>query len=311
MLNLNSMIMFRKIVVVDETGLKPWAKERLKELADETVFYDSAPVAPAETIARVGDADALLVSFGTPVRREVIEACPGLRYIGMCCSLYSEESANVDIAATREKGITVLGIRDYGDEGVVEYVVSELVRLLHGFGGHQWRPQAYELTGQKVGIVGLGRTGRMIADALRFFGAEVFYYNRSRKPEAEEAGIAWRTLPQLLQEVDILGTCLPRNSIVLHEEEFRLFGHNKILFNTSVGVTFEVPALQKWLREANNYFMCDRVGMGSYAPVLAGMDHVLFTDRVSGHSVQCMERLSRKVIDNVESFLGVSSPAGV
>ena len=45
--------------------------------------------------------------------QNVIERCPNLRYIGMCCSLYSEESANVDIAFAREKGIKVLGIRDY------------------------------------------------------------------------------------------------------------------------------------------------------------------------------------------------------
>ena len=301
--------MFRKIAVIDDTGMKPWAKERLNELAEEVVFYDTVPAGTEETIGRIGNADAVLVSYGTSVRREVIEACPGVRYIGMCCSLYSEESANVDIAAARERGITVLGIRDYGDEGVVEYVVSELVRLLHGFGGHRWRAQAYELTGQKVGIVGLGRTGRMIADGLRFFGAQVFYYSRSRKPEAEEAGIEWRTLPELLSEVDILGTCLPRNSIVLGETEFRQFGHPKILFNTSVGVTFDVPALQEWLKEPDNYFLCDQVGMGGYAPVLAGLENVIFRDRVAGHSVQCMERLSRKVIDNVESFLGVSPSA--
>lgn len=301
--------MFRKIAVIDETGLKPWAREHLKELAEEVLFYDTVPAGTEETIRRIGDADAVLVSYETPVSREVIEACPAIRYIGMCCSLYSEESANVDIPAARERGITVLGIRDYGDEGVVEFVVSELVRLLHGFGSHQWRREAYELTGQKVGIIGLGRTGRMIADGLRFFGAQVYYHSRSRKPEAEEAGIEWRSLPDLLQEVDILGTCLPRNSIVLDKEEFRLFGHHKILFNTSVGVTFDVPALQEWLKGADNYFLCDQVGMGAYAPVLAGLDHVIFRDRVSGHSVQCMERLSRKVIDNVESFLGMASSA--
>lgn len=63
--------------------------------------------------------------------------CPNLRYIGMCCSLYEEKSANVDIAAAREKGIVVTGVKDYGDEGVVEYVISELVRYLHGL-----RPEA-------------------------------------------------------------------------------------------------------------------------------------------------------------------------
>ena len=38
-----------------------------------------------------------------------------------------------------ERGITVTGIRDYGDEGVIEYVVSELVRCLHGFGQKPWK----------------------------------------------------------------------------------------------------------------------------------------------------------------------------
>ena len=160
--------MFEKIVVVDSTGLNTWGVERLKELGKEVVFYTGIPETDEEIVNRIGDADCVLVSYNTQIRRNVIEACPNIKYIGMCCTLYSESSANVDIAAARERGITVLGICDYGDEGVVEYVISELVRLLHGFGGKQWKHKAYELGGQKVGIVGLGRTGRMIADALRF-----------------------------------------------------------------------------------------------------------------------------------------------
>src|SRR5690606_40344113 len=67
---------------------------------------------------------------------------------------------------------------DLGDEGVVEYVVSELVRCLHGFGTDTngnpekpWDGVSREITGLKVGIVGLGTSGGMIADALKFFGA--------------------------------------------------------------------------------------------------------------------------------------------
>lgn len=44
----------------------------------------------------------------------------------------------MDIRYANERGITVTGIRDYGDEGVIEYVVSELVRCLHGFGQKPW-----------------------------------------------------------------------------------------------------------------------------------------------------------------------------
>ena len=127
--------MFEKIVVVDSTGLNTWGVERLKELGKEVVFYTGIPETDEEIVNRIGDADCVLVSYNTQIRRNVIEACPNIKYIGMCCTLYSESSANVDIAAARERGITVLGIRDYGDEGVVEYVISELVRLLHGFDG--------------------------------------------------------------------------------------------------------------------------------------------------------------------------------
>ena len=130
--------MFEKIVVVDSTGLNTWGVERLKELEKEVVFYTGIPETDEEIVNRIGDADCVLVSYNTQIRRNVIEACPNIKYIGMCCTLYSESSANVDIATARERGITVLGIRDYGDEGVVEYVISELVRLLHGFGGKQW-----------------------------------------------------------------------------------------------------------------------------------------------------------------------------
>ena len=298
--------MFEKIVVIEPTGLNQAAIKRLKELAKEVVSYPDMPQTEEEKISRIGDADCVLVSYTTQLRRNVIEACPNIKYIGMCCSLYTEASANVDIPAARERGITVLGVRDYGDEGVVEYVISELVRLLHGFGPHQWKHEVYELTGQKVGIIGLGRTGKMIADALRFLGAEVSYFGRNRKPEAEEEGITYYPLHELLQHVDILCTCLPRNTFILGGEEFRLFGNRKILVNTSVGPTFRLPDVQRWLSShKRNFYLCDGVGMGNYADALMQFDNVLYTKEVSGHSVQCMNRLSTKVIANLESFLQI------
>lgn len=294
---------FNKAVVIDPTGLNSWAQERLRQLSGSVVFYDDIPVDDSESIRRIGDADAVFVSYRTRIGREVILACPEVRYIGMCCSLYSEESANVDIRTAGEKGICVTGIRDYGDEGVVEYVISELVRLLHGFGQHCWRGQAYELTGLKAGIIGLGRTGRMIADALRFFGAEVSYHSRTQKTDAENVGINRKTLDNLLQESDIVCTCLPRNTIILNEKEFSQLGKGKILINTSVGITFDVPALKRWVSEPGNFYLCDQVGMGGYAEELASCERVIFRNRVSGHSIQCMGRLAEKVIANAEAFL--------
>lgn len=162
------MAKFKKIVAVDETLLNEKALQQLQNLGDEVVIYHDFPQDENIVIERIADADCLLVSFRTPIRRNVLDACRNIRYIGMCCTLYNPESCNVDVIEARKRGITVLGVKDYGDEGVVEYVISELVRLLHGFGGIRWHKDSTELTKCKTGIIGMGKTGRMVADALKF-----------------------------------------------------------------------------------------------------------------------------------------------
>lgn len=130
---------------------------------------DDIPSGDEEVASRIGDADAVLLSYTSRIGRAALEKCPNVRYIGMCCSLYSPESANVDIRYANERGIVVTGIRDYGDEGVVEYVISELVRCLHGFEQEAWGDIPREITGMKVGIVGLGKSGRHDSGCLEVF----------------------------------------------------------------------------------------------------------------------------------------------
>ena len=173
--------MFQKLVAIEPVSLIPSAEEALHQYAREVVLVRAVPADADENVRRIGDADAVLLSYTSRMGRDVIARCPDLRYIGMCCSLYSEKSANVDIAFAREKGIRVLGIRDYGDRGVVEYVLHELTGLLHGFGMPMLRDEPVEIFGLRVGVVGLGVSGRMIADALAFLGADISYYSRSRK----------------------------------------------------------------------------------------------------------------------------------
>lgn len=149
--------MFGKIVAVDETLLTGAYECELHKWGKEVVVYHDFPSEADDVISRIGDADCLLVSFRTPIGKEVMDACRNLKYIGMYCSVYDPRSCNVDLAEAERKGITVKGVRDYGDEGVVEYVISELVRLLHGFGGRRWKEQPTELTGQKAASSDLAR----------------------------------------------------------------------------------------------------------------------------------------------------------
>ena len=237
--------MFRKLVAIEPLNLVPAAKEKLRQYAETVTLYEDLPQDDSEIIRRIGDADAVLLSYTSRIEKPVIEACPALRYIGMCCSLYSEQSANVDIRSARERGVVVTGVRDYGDQGVVEYVISELVRYLHGFGVKRWQQQPVELTGLRVGIVGLGVSGQLIAAALQALGADLYYFSRSRKPDQEARGVKYLPLPQLLPLVDVVCCCLNKNVILLGDQQFEWLGNHKILFNTSIGPSHELSALEK------------------------------------------------------------------
>lgn len=293
--------MFQKLVAIEPVSLMPSAEKELYSYAKEVVMYDDIPASDDEIAARIGDADGVLLSYTSQINRSVIDKCPNIKYIGMCCSLYSPESANVDILYANERGIVVTGIRDYGDEGVVEYVVSELVRCLHGFDQKPWEEMPREITGLKVGVIGLGKSGGMIADAMKFFGAEVAYFSRTEKENAKAKGYRFLTLNELLAQSEVVFCCLNKNTVLLHEAEFKSFGNRKILFNTGLSPAWQESAFSKWL-EGDNLCFCDTV-------IALGGEHLLDHPNIrcmkvsTGRTRQAFDRLSEKVLANIKGYL--------
>jgi len=295
--------MFQKLVAIEPVSLIPSAEKALYSFAKEIIFYPDIPKDEDEIAARIGDADCVLLSYTSRLEKAALEKCPNVKYIGMCCSLYSPESANVDIAYATSRGITVTGIRDYGDEGVVEYVISELVRSLHGFEQPAWDGMPREITGLKVGILGLGKSGGMIADALSFFGADISYFARIEKEEAGKKGYRFLPLQELLNESEVVCCCLNRNTVLLYEDEFQSLGNKKILFNTGLSPAWEEAPFLKWLEDDNLCF-CDTVGaLGSES--LVTHPKVRCMQVSTGRTRQAFDRLSEKVLRQLSDYTGI------
>jgi lactate dehydrogenase-like 2-hydroxyacid dehydrogenase len=296
--------MFQKLVAIEPTSLNPSAEKKLYSFANEVILYSDIPGDDNEIAARIGDADAVLLSYTTQLGKVALEQCPNVKYIGMCNSLYSPESANVDIYYAKSRGITVTGIRDYGDEGVVEYVISELVRCFHGFDQEPWDGMAREITGLKAGIVGLGKSGGMIADALHFFGAEVSYFARSGKEDAKAKGYRFLPLDKLLTESEVICCCLNRNTVLLHAPQFEKLGNKKILFNTGLSPAWDEEPFLKWL-SGDNLCFCDTVGAlgGEH---LLNHPHIRCMQVSTGRTRQAFDRLSEKVLQNLSDFTGIN-----
>ena len=295
----------RKLTAIQPVSFLPESREAVKECCEEAIFYDTEPKDDKEIIERIGDSDAIFVSYNRTIGENILSACPDLKYIGMCCSLYSAESSNVDIKYAEEHGIRVTGIRDYGDEGVAEYVTAELIRRLHGTDGNPpLLGEISEISGIKAGFLGMGASARAVAKGLSAFGADIRYYSRTRKPELEkEMGYTYQELHDLLRDCDVVCGCLSKNVTLLYEQEFEIFGENKMLFNTALSPCFDMDALKQWLDKENTWYYCDTLmGLGDEA--LLERTNVNCQKRSPGMTRQAVERLNQKVLENMREYCG-------
>ena len=295
--------MFEKIVVLEPILITAEGKEELKSYAKEIIYYDTKPASEEEVIERIKSADCVLLSFTTKITKNTLEKCNNIKYIGMSCSFYGEQYSNLDMATAREKNITVKYLKDYGDEGVPEYIVSELIRLLHGLGEHQWRKRPYELTNVNIGIIGLGKIGTMVANALNYFGANVYYYSKTRKDSEEEKGIKYLPLEDLLKQCDIISTHLNRDVVLLKEKEFEKFGNGKIYINTTIGCCYEVSALKRWLDTGENYYICDKVSNLPQTQEIINHPRTIYTNKICGNSKQSDIRATNQTLNNIKEYL--------
>ena len=292
----------KKIVVVDETKMNTSSLEELKKYADEVEVYHDEPTVE-EVKSRVEDAEAIIVSWRTEISEEIIDTAKNLKYIGMACTLFDNESANVAVNYAKQKNIKVTGIFDYGDPGVIEFVISEVIQLLHGFEKHQWKDQPLELSGRKFGIIGMGTTGKMLAEALEALGVEVYYYSRTRKKEVENKNVHYLKLNELLKTCEIISIHLPKNIEILKEKEFEQLGEEKILINTSLGFPFEENSFNNWLKLSNNYAIFDGDATNSLPSTFKKRSNVNISEKSAGWSQETQERLSLKVLENLKDFL--------
>ena len=137
---------------------------------------------PEEVIEAAAGVDALLVQFA-PITVDVFEALPQLRLV----SRYGVGVDVVDTEAARDHGVWVCNVPDYGTTEVALHAVAMLLALLRNVAGHDREVRAghwdYHLGGQlrrpsslTLGVVGLGRIGRMTAErAAPWFGAAAGY----------------------------------------------------------------------------------------------------------------------------------------
>ena len=162
----------------------------------------------------------------------------------------------IDVAYASSKGIKVTNTPDVLTDDVADLAVGMVIAQSRGMvGASQWiksgnwaQKGAYQLgskvSGKSIGIVGLGRIGRAVAERLQPFGGEIHYYSRSAK---ETNGWTHHTdIVKMSAAVDILIITLsggPDTIGMVGAEAIEALGPDGLLVNASRGTTVDEEAL--------------------------------------------------------------------
>lgn len=291
---------FNKIVLLQRTGIEEFALEGLQKISNEVIRYDTPPGSNEEIIERCTDADCVLVTFTSHMDAEVISSLPHLRHIGLCCSKYDDESSNVDLQTCRENGVSVSGVSEYGDDGVIEFIIGELSRLMIGTGSNMFLNEPAELKSLHMGIIGLGSLGKKVAKVASFFDMKISYSGRSQKQ-----GVDYDYLDKdaLLKNCDVISLHLPRNIVPIEQREFDLMKGPKIIIDTGIGFSFDQVAFQEWIKADNHYAIFDMASVDlKFKDMYKSNPRVIINPRVTGFTKNARQRLASHVLDNLHEY---------
>jgi glyoxylate reductase len=228
--------------------LDPTSMARLNEGCAPSVCAGSTR---DELKAALAEAEGLLCPAPFPIDADLLDAAPKLRVI----SNYGVGYNNVDLEDLTRRGIVVCNT-----PGVLSAAVADLTMLLilaaaKRFTANElhartaWGKQpppalGFDLQGRTLGIVGLGRIGRVLVPRARAFGMNVVFNDLFR--ESGELDVPYRELDELLAESDFvtLHTNLTKDSFhLIGERELALMKPTAWLVNTSRGPVVDEAAL--------------------------------------------------------------------
>lgn len=290
-----------KIAVIANVHLLPETQDKINELFDTSLEFpsdDSQPEEP-ELTTRTGDAEIVLVSPGTKITEAYLDACPSVKYIGIC----GTAKENVDQEAVAGRNIILTNVSDYGDEPAAEFIFMQLEYLARGMGQYQWKDCPTELMGKTIGIIGLGALGQAIACLALAYKMNVLYYSRTRKHDWEGQGLQYMEKTDLLHRSNVVVISTPSNLQAIEASDFSFIQPNSILVQASMGNCFDRNAFIEWVAENNNFAMFDYSAGNDNYEAYKDLPNVIFPKVIAGHTQETKQRLGNKVIENLNNYL--------
>jgi len=249
--------MNKKLAVLVTRKLPPAVEERLRHDYAPRFNPDDRLYSTDELIALAQGADIILPCHTEKLSADVIARLPASVKAIVCFSVGVDY---VDLAAAKARNIIVTNTPDVLTDATAEIAMllmlgaarraSEGERLIRAGKWQSWSPTfmlGKQVTGKRLGIVGMGRVGQATAQRARGFEMTVLYSNRSRLvPELEKGASYHGTVEAMLPRCDFLALhcpATPETYHLLNAERIALLPDGAIVVNTARGSVIDDDAL--------------------------------------------------------------------
>lgn len=289
----------------------------------EVTFPEGRDFTYEEVFEMLPEYDVLCSMFDFPVNKELVDHAPNLKLV----SNYAVGYNNIDVAYCLEKGITVTNTPGPVTAPTANIALGLLLDTARRITecDRKLRAQTIKVgvlenlgvpvTGQTLGIIGMGRIGKALAKRAVACGMEVIY--NKRRPlyidEETKLNVTYATKEELLAKSDFVSINAPYTSETHHligETELQMMKPTAILINTARGPLVDEHALVKALKEGTiRGAGLDVFEFGDYPlPELLELDNVVLTPHIGTQTYETRVEMARMVCNNVIGFIEGDRP---
>ena len=236
------------------------AEEKLQKEFEVTLNPKDEPIPESELIKLVNDYDGMISTGFDKISENFFNNLNGkLKIIAQVGVGYD----NISIKSAEEKNIKVTNTPNVLNEAVAETTILLILAASRRIGEaynlvrtDDWKNQKPDLTkfmignsvtGKTLGIIGMGRIGRMAAKCAKAFGMKIIYYNRNKLPDDLEDGAKYFSdIKTMLPECDFVSIHTPATAEtkhILNSSTISLLPKHAVVINTSRGSTIDDDAL--------------------------------------------------------------------
>jgi len=273
-------------------------------------------LAPDALREALGESDALIVRSETKVTAGLMDAAKKLRVIGRA----GVGVDNIDLAAATARGIVVMNAPDGNTITTAEHTIALLVALARSVAQANqslkegnWKRKQFigvELQGKTLGIIGLGRIGRAVAERARAFGMKIIGHDPFIAPEqARDLEIEVAPLDEVFARADFLTVHTPLTAEtrgIIGPEAFKKMRQGVRVINCARGGLVDEAALYEAIKSGIVAGAALDVFEQEPPPTdhpLLSLDQVIATPHLGASTTEAQEGVAFTVAEQVRDYL--------